>query len=252
MPRTPFVCGNWKMFTSSASGRELASAVARGVTDDRVRVAVCPPFPYLTAIRDIVKSSRVGLGAQNLYPAKEGAFTGEVSPEMLIDVGCEVVIVGHSERRHGLGESDEFVKRKARAGLDAGLTVILCVGETLDERQGDRTEAVLDRQLTAGLKDVPASALDRLVIAYEPVWAIGTGHNATPQQAQDAHAFLRRRFGELTTAAAAERLVIQYGGSAKPENAASLLAQPDVDGALVGGASLKADLFLAIIGLAGA
>jgi triosephosphate isomerase len=247
MPRTPFVCGNWKMFTTAASGRDLAAAVADGVSDDRVRVAVCPPFPYLTAVGEVLKGSRVGLGAQNLYPANEGAFTGEVSPAMLVDAGCRVVIVGHSERRHGLGESDEFINRKALAGLDAGLTVILCVGETLAERQGNRIEAILDRQLTAGVKDIPAAAIDRLVVAYEPVWAIGTGQNATPQQAQDAHAFLRRRFAELTSTAEADRLVIQYGGSAKPENVVELLAQPDVDGALVGGASLKPEMFLAII-----
>jgi triosephosphate isomerase len=247
MARTPFVCGNWKMFTTAATARELAAAVAHGVTDDRVRVAVCPPFPYLSAVAEAVKGSRVGLGAQNLYPAKEGAFTGEVSPAMLVDAGCHIVIVGHSERRHVLGESDDFINRKVLAGLDAGLTVILGVGETLEERQRNRTEAILDRQLTAGVADLPATALDRLVIAYEPVWAIGTGHNATPQQAQDAHAFLRRRYGELTAASAAERLVIQYGGSVKPENAAELMAQSDVDGALVGGASLKPDLFLAIV-----
>jgi triosephosphate isomerase len=247
MARTPFVCGNWKMFTTAASSRELAQAVSLGVTDDRVRVAVCPPFPYLKALGEVLKGSRVTLGAQNLYPANEGAFTGEVSPAMLVDAGCRVVIVGHSERRHGLGESDEFINRKVLAGLAAGLTVILCVGETLGERQSHHTDSVLDRQLTAGVKDVPETALDRLVVAYEPVWAIGTGHNATPQQAQDAHAFLRRRFGQLTSTAAADRLIIQYGGSVKPENAAELLAQPDVDGALVGGASLKSEMFLAIV-----
>jgi triosephosphate isomerase len=252
MSRTKFVCGNWKMFTTAATGRNLAAAISRGVADDRVRVAVCPPFPYLTVVGEVLKGSRVGLGAQNLYPANEGAFTGEVSPAMLVDVGCRYVIVGHSERRHVLGESDEFINRKVRAGLEAGLEVILCVGETLAERQTDRTEAVLDRQLIAGLKDVPAEALDRLVVAYEPVWAIGTGHVATPQQAQEAHAFIRGRFAQLTSQEWAERLVIQYGGSAKPENVSELFAQPDVDGALVGGASLKADLFLAIIRFAGA
>jgi triosephosphate isomerase len=246
MPRTPFVCGNWKMFTAAASARELAAAIVQGVTDDQVRVAVCPPFPYLMTVDEVVKGSRVGLGAQNLYPAKEGAFTGEVSPAMLKDAGCKYVIVGHSERRHVLGEPDEFINRKVQAGLDAGLDVILCVGETLVERQSEQTHSVLDQQLTAGLKGI-APAGDRLIIAYEPVWAIGTGHNATPKQAQDAHAFLRRRFGELYDARAANELIIQYGGSAKPENAAELLAQPDVDGALVGGASLKSDLFLAII-----
>ncbi len=250
MPRTKFIAGNWKMFTTAQSGRELATAIARGVEDDRVRVAVCPPFPYLAQVGEVLRGSRVALGAQNLYPAKEGAFTGEVSPAMLVDVGCRYVIVGHSERRHILGESDDFINRKVHAALDAGLSVILCVGETEPEREANQTEAVLERQLTSGLKGVPADRIDRVVIAYEPVWAIGTGKNATPQQAQDAHAFLRRRFGQLYDAAAAERLTIQYGGSAKPDNVASLLAQPDVDGGLVGGASLKADLFLAIIRLA--
>jgi triosephosphate isomerase len=252
VPRTPFVCGNWKMFTTAQSGRELAAAVAKGVGDDRVQVAVCPPFPYLTTIAEAVRGSRVALGAQNLYPAQEGAFTGEVSPAMLVDVGCRYVILGHSERRHVLGEADAFINRKVHAALETGLTVILCVGETLEERESDRTETILDRHLTEGLRGVSAQQAGRVVIAYEPVWAIGTGRNATPEQAQAAHVFLRRRFGELYDAAAAERLVIQYGGSAKPENAAALLSQPDVDGALVGGASLKVDLFLAIIGLAGA
>src|SRR5262245_24150558 len=212
MPRTPLVCGNWKMFTSTRTGRELAEAVARGVTDDRVQVAVCPPYPYLALIAEVLHSSRVALGAQNLYPAKEGAFTGEVSPAMLVDVGCRYVIVGHSERRHVLGESDEFINRKVHAALDCGLSVILCVGESLNERQTNQTEAVLERQLTLGLKDVAADRLHDLVIAYEPCWAIGTGHNATPQQAQVAHAFLRQRFGQLYGPAAAEGLIIQYGG----------------------------------------
>jgi triosephosphate isomerase len=252
MPRVPFVCGNWKMFTTAESGRALATAIAAGLTDDRVRVAVCPPFPYLTTIREALAGSRVGLGAQDLYPAAEGAFTGEVSPSMLVDSGCQLVIVGHSERRQVLGESDEFINRKVRTGLDAGLTVILCVGETLSERQDDRTHAILDRHLVDGLKDCAAVSPERLVIAYEPVWAIGTGQNASPQQAQDAHAFIRTRFGRLYGPEAAAALVIQYGGSVKPENAADLMSQPDVDGALVGGASLKAESFLAIVRAAGA
>jgi triosephosphate isomerase len=238
------------MHTSAATGRELAAAIARGVTTDTVRVAVCPPFSYLAQIREILRGSRIALGAQNLYPAKEGAFTGEVSPAMLVDVGCQLVILGHSERRHVLGETDEFINRKVHAALDAGLSVILCVGETLAERQADHTEAILDRHLTEGLKGVSADRLDRVVIAYEPVWAIGTGVNATPDQAQQAHAFLRRRFAQLYSDDAAQRLTIQYGGSAKPENVKELLGQPDVDGALVGGASLKPDLFLAIIRIA--
>jgi triosephosphate isomerase len=252
MARKPFVCGNWKMHTIAATARELAAAIARGVTDDRVTVAVCPPFPYLTTVAETLKGSRVGLGAQNVYPANEGAFTGEVCPGMLVDVGCRYVIVGHSERRHVLGESDEFINRKVHAGLDAGLTVILCVGESLGERQADCTESVLERQLSTGLKGVTSEALPRLVIAYEPCWAIGTGQNATPQQAESAHAFLRGRFAEFYGRSAADQLVIQYGGSAKPENVPELFSQPDVDGALVGGASLKADLFLAIVRIAAA
>jgi triosephosphate isomerase len=189
----------------------------------------------------------VGLGAQNVFPEKEGAFTGEVSPAMLRDVGCRYVIVGHSERRHKLGETDEFINRKVRAALAAGLQVILCVGETLEEREANRTEGVLNEQLTGGLAEVSAEALGGVVLAYEPVWAIGTGRNATPDQAEAAHAFLRRRVGELCGANAARGLLVQYGGSVKPDNVASLLRQPDVDGALVGGASLKADQFLAIV-----
>jgi triosephosphate isomerase len=250
MRRTPFVCGNWKMFTRTATARELAGAIAAGVKDDGVTVAVCPPFLYLSVVGDAIKGSRVALGAQNLFPADEGAFTGEVSPAMLVDVGCRYVIVGHSERRHVLGEGNEFIHRKVYAGLSAGLSVILCVGETLDERKADKTEKVLDRQLTEGLKGITAGALSRLVIAYEPVWAIGTGINATPHQAQTAHAFIRRGFAELFDKTAAASLVIQYGGSVKPENAAELMSQPDVDGALVGGASLKADSFLSVVNAA--
>jgi triosephosphate isomerase len=210
-------------------------------------VAVCPPFPYLAAVAEVLRGSAVGLGAQNLYPEKEGAFTGEVSPTMLVDVGCRYVIIGHSERRHKLGETDAFINRKVKAALAAGLTAILCVGETLAEREANRTQAVLDTQLTADLDGLTAGDLARVVIAYEPVWAIGTGRNATPDQAQAAHAFVRRRVGQLCGAVAAQGLVIQYGGSVKPDNAALLLSQPDVDGALVGGASLNADQFLAIV-----
>jgi triosephosphate isomerase len=194
----------------------------------------------------VVRGTAVELGAQNLYPEKEGAFTGEVSPAMLVDIGCRYVIVGHSERRHKLGETDPFINRKVHAGLTAGLNVILCVGETLQDREANQTEKILDGQVTQGLEGVSSEGLKRLVLAYEPVWAIGTGRNATPDQAQATHAFLRRRVGELCGADAAAGMVIQYGGSVKPENVAQLLKQPDVDGALVGGASLQADQFLAI------
>ncbi len=245
--RKKFVAGNWKMFTDAAAARQLASAVAHGLGNEmRVSIAVCPPFPYLSAVAEILKGGVVALGAQNCYHEKEGAFTGEVSPAMLVDVGCRYVILGHSERRQKLGESDAFINRKVHAALAAGLEVILCLGETLEERQSQRTETVLETQLNGSLAGLEAAALRHVVLAYEPVWAIGTGQNATPQQAQDAHAFLRgkirARFGEETASA----LPIQYGGSVKPDNAAILFAQPDVDGGLIGGASLNADSFLAI------
>jgi triosephosphate isomerase len=249
--RKKFVAGNWKMFTTAATARALAAAVVQGLgAEDRVAVAVCPPFLYLSLVGDVLRGSPVALGAQNVYPENEGTFTGEVSPPMLVDVGCRYVIVGHSERRHKLGESDEFISRKVKAALAAGLRVILCVGETLAERQADQTEVVLDRQLSgslAGGAAVPDGTLAQLVLAYEPVWAINTGHNATPEQAQQAHTFLRRRSAGMFGEEAAAALPIQYGGSVKPENVASLLHQPDVDGALVGGASLRADQFLAIV-----
>jgi triosephosphate isomerase len=246
--RKKFIAGNWKMYTTAATARELASAVARGVGGEtRVTVAVCPPFPYLIPVAEALRGSAVALGAQNVYPEKEGAFTGEVSPGMLLDAGCRYVVVGHSERRHVLHENDELINRKVQTALAAGLHVILCVGETLQEREGNRTEAVLETQLTGGLAGLGADQLAHLVIAYEPVWAIGTGKNATPEQAQEAHAFIRRRVGQMFGENAASALPIQYGGSVKPDNAATLLGQPDVDGALVGGASLKADSFLAIV-----
>jgi triosephosphate isomerase len=236
------------MYTNTATARELAGAVVKGlVGESRVTVVVCPPFPYLIPVAEVLRSSAVGLGAQNCYHEKEGAFTGEVSPAMLADVGCRYVILGHSERRHKLGESDAFINRKVHAALAARLHVILCLGETLAERQADRTEAVLDGQLNGSLAGLDAVSLEKVVLAYEPVWAIGTGHNATPAQAQDAHAFLRRRIAERFGQPAAQSLLIQYGGSVKPDNAAMLLQQPDVDGGLIGGASLDAGQFLAIV-----
>jgi triosephosphate isomerase len=254
--RQKFVVGNWKMHTTATEAMQLARAVVDGIgidgmgvkEDDRVFVMICPPFPYLALVGEILKGSRVLLGAQNLYPEKEGAFTGEVSPTMLLDLGCKFVILGHSERRHKLGESDAFINHKVRVALAAGLDVILCVGETLEQRKANQTEALLDRQLTCGLADVPADTLIRLSIAYEPVWAIGNlEHHATPQQAQDAHAVIRRRFGQMFGEKSAQALAIQYGGSVKPENAAALFCRDGVDGALVGGASLIADQFLAIV-----
>jgi triosephosphate isomerase len=208
---------------------------------------VCPPFPYLQLVAGVISGTRVWLGAQNLYPQAEGAFTGEVSPTMLRDVGCRYVIVGHSERRHKLGESNALIQQKALAGIEAGLGVILCLGETLAERENNQTESVLRTQLREGLGGLAQNRSSQLIIAYEPVWAIGTGRNATPNQAQEAHAFIRKQIADLWGEEAAHAVPIQYGGSVKPGNAASLLGQPDVDGALVGGASLDAAQFLAIV-----
>jgi triosephosphate isomerase len=251
MPRKKFVAGNWKMYTTRAQAVDLAAAVAGGVTSDAVTVAVFPPFPWLLPVADVLKGSRVALGAQDCSHEKEGAFTGQVSPVMLLDAGCKYVIIGHSERRHGLNETDELLNKKAKAALAAGLEVIFCIGELLAEREGNRTESVLHRQISAGLAGIPTDQMSRLVIAYEPVWAIGTGKVATEQQAQDAHAFVRETVAGQFGQGVADALVIQYGGSVKPENAAGLMAQPDVDGALVGGASLKAGSFLAIVKAAG-
>jgi triosephosphate isomerase len=247
--RKKFIIGNWKMHTTAAEAGRLAKAIVDRVgTEERVAIALCPPFPYLALVGEILKGSRVALGAQNLYPEKEGAFTGEVSPTMLLDVGCKYVILGHSERRHKLGETDAFINQKVRVAFAAGLNVILCVGETLEQRDAGQTEAVLDRQVSKGLAGLSADILTRLIIAYEPVWAIGkTGKHATPRQAQEAHSVIRRRFGQMFGEKSAQSLVIQYGGSVKPDNAVALLGQPGVDGALIGGASLKADQFLAII-----
>ena len=242
------IVGNWKMHTTSSDAGQLAREIVNGLRNQEgVSVILCPPFPYLALVGDILKGSRIALGAQNMYPEKEGAFTGEVSPTMLLDLGCKFVILGHSERRHKLGESDAFINQKVKVALAAGLDVILCVGETLEQRKANQTEALLDRQLGLGLANVQSDTLRRVSIAYEPVWAIGNAeHHATPQQAQDAHAVLRARFGQIFGKAAADAVSIQYGGSVVPDDAAALLSRPGVDGALIGGASLIANEFLAI------
>jgi triosephosphate isomerase len=247
--RPKFIAGNWKMHTTSLVARELARRVVDGLGDEPgVRVAICPPFPYLAVVAETLRGSRVALGAQNLYPEKEGAFTGEVSPTMLLDVGCRNVILGHSERRQKLGETDRFINQKVKIALEVGLDVILCVGETLEQRHANQTEAILSRQLTQGLANLEADSLSHLSVAYEPIWAIGhSGHHATPQQAHDSHAQLRDHFGQLFGQESARALCILYGGSVNPDDASSLLIQPGVDGALVGGASLDAEQFLAIV-----
>jgi triosephosphate isomerase len=245
--RTPILAANWKMHKTIAEAVAFAKAfvpLVKGVST--AEIVLAPPFQALAAVAREIAGSNVKLAAQNVHPEKQGAFTGEVSPGMLADVGCAYAIVGHSERRALFGESSAFVARKAAALLANGLLPIVCVGETLEEREAGRTFAVLEAQLDGSLAEIPADRAAEVVLAYEPVWAIGTGKTATPAIAQDAHAMIRgwlgKRFG-----AAAERMRIQYGGSVKPDNTAELMAQPDIDGALVGGASLEADSFSRIV-----
>ncbi|HEX6885676.1 MAG TPA: triose-phosphate isomerase [Planctomycetota bacterium] len=246
--RQAYVAGNWKMNLERRSALALCAALraARG-TARAPRVAVAPPFVYLAEVAQALAGSTIRVGAQDVCERVSGAFTGEVSAAMLKDVGVHFAIVGHSERRHVYGEGDALANQKVLRTLEAGLEVILCVGETLEEREAKATETVVARQLTQGLKGVARADLGRVTVAYEPVWAIGTGRNATPEQASQVHQYLRGVFSGLYDEAAAEALLIQYGGSVSPANAAVLLAAPDVDGALVGGASLKSETFLPII-----
>ena len=247
------IAGNWKMNGTAQSAAALADEVSAAVPqDDRgVEVLICPPYPYLLTVRDRVKASRVRLGAQDVYFEPPGAFTGEVAVEMLKDCGCEYVIIGHSERRHVLGETDQVLSRKVTAALAGGLKVVFCVGELLHERESGQTEAVLNSQMEGGLRDVSGEALAGMVIAYEPVWAIGTGVTALPHQAESAHGHLRNWLSVRYHQVLSDQIRILYGGSVKPDNAETLLGQPNVDGALVGGASLKASTFVPIIQAAG-
>jgi triosephosphate isomerase len=246
--RRQFIAGNWKMNLDRAGAVALAEAVAQAAAKiEGVDLAVCPPSCYLEAVGRAISASKVALGAQNMYHEKNGAFTGELSASMLCDLGCKFVILGHSERRHILGENDAAINKKVHAALAAGLIPIVCVGELLTEREAGKTLAVIRSQFEGSLAGVSAEQLTRVVIAYEPVWAIGTGRVATPQQAEEVHLVLRKIMAERYNSEVAENVRIQYGGSVKPDNAADLLGQPDIDGALVGGASLKADQFLGII-----
>ena len=252
MARRKLVAGNWKMNTTLAEAKALAAGIAKGVgTSTAVDVAVCPPYPWLLPVAEAIKGSAVALGAQDASAEKKGAFTGEVSPAMLVECGCKYAIVGHSERRHVVGESDSSINQKVHTALEEGLHVILCIGETLAERDRQLGERVFQRQVYAATSGLTDEQFRRLVIAYEPVWAIGTGHTATPDQAQAAHQFVRTKLASLHGDKIAGALPILYGGSVTAENAAGLVSQPDVDGALVGGASLKADSFLGIVKAAG-
>ena len=252
--RQPIVAGNWKMNGTLAAARELAAAVHEQANHatSKADVGVCTPSLHLHAVLSTLcdAGSNVLAGAQNAYFEPSGAFTGEVSPQMLTDLGAQLCIIGHSERRHILGESDQLINNKTRAVLDAGLTCILCIGELLEEREQGKTDAVNERQLREGLKDVPASHTPNLVIAYEPVWAIGTGKTATPEDAQAAHLAARNVLADIFDQSTADSIRIQYGGSMKPNNAKELLAQPDIDGGLIGGASLKPQDFAEIVNAA--
>ena len=244
--RRKLIVGNWKMNGTVKETRKLLFqlAVEWGKQCEGVDVAVCPPFTALSVAKQELNGSHIALGAQNCYCENKGAFTGEVSPVMLADLGCTFVILGHSERRTIFGETDDLVARKARGAIDAGLLPILCIGETEQERGDNKTEEVLSRQITGSLSSVTVA--DKFVVAYEPVWAIGTGKTATPEQAEAAHFFIRaelkKKFGEM-----ADDILILYGGSMKPSNAKELFACPNIDGGLIGGASLIADDFIAII-----
>ncbi len=247
MARQKFVCGNWKLNKTVAEATALVKELAAGLAGDaRVQVAVAPVFTALPAVAQALAGTPIQLAAQDVHWEAQGAFTGEVSAPLLADVGVKHVIVGHSERRQLFGETDESVRKKVGAVLAAGLRPIVCVGETLAEREAGRTLDVVGRQVRGGLAGLPADTLAAITLAYEPVWAIGTGKTATTAQAQEVHAAIRAILRELG-GAAADSIRIQYGGSVKPENAAELMAQADVDGALVGGASLKAKDFLAIV-----
>lgn len=246
--RTPLVAGNWKMNLLIDDAVKTAGELKSLVADvSTVEIVVCPVFTALRAVSDALKGANVAVGGQNCYLKESGAFTGEISPQMLADAGCTWTIIGHSERRQYFGETDSLLNDKLRFAVASGLEVMFCIGETLEERESGRMNDVLVRQITEGLQGLTEADFTRIAVAYEPVWAIGTGVTASPEQAEEAHAFVRELVRDQFGATVADGLRIQYGGSVKPDNAAELMAKPNVDGALVGGAALKADSFAAIV-----
>ncbi len=247
--RTKVVAGNWKMNNDLNGSIILISEIKKGLTEKNFDVVsiLCPPFTSLETANTLLKESGIKLGAQNMYFEESGAFTGEISPAMIKSVGCEFVILGHSERRTIFGETNQTINKKIKAAVKHEIKPIFCIGETLDERESGVTFKVIETQVKEGLSGLSEVELANLIIAYEPVWAIGTGKNATPAQAQEVHKFIRDLISKLYSPAFAEKLVIQYGGSVKPDNSKELMSQPDIDGALVGGACLKADPFIKII-----
>jgi triosephosphate isomerase len=246
--RSIIMAGNWKMYKSVGESVALVRALKEAVADVADReIVVCPPFTALHPVSEALKGSNIKVGAQNLYPAEEGAYTGEISPKMLLDVGCQYVILGHSERRQYFQESDQFINEKLKVALERGIKPILCVGETVEQREEGRQKSLVSMQVERDLQGIPAEAMKDLAIAYEPIWAIGTGHTATPQQADEMHAAIRAVLGDLYGGEVAEGASILYGGSVKPENVDDLMVQPEVDGALVGGASLDPGSFARIV-----
>jgi len=246
--RKKVIAGNWKMNKDLHQSQNLVSEIINGLGKDiKAEVIVCPPFTSLSEVSSLLKGTQIKLGAQNMYYEESGAYTGEVSADMLKSVGCDYVILGHSERRVIFNEPDELINKKIKAALEKGLKPIFCIGELLEQRENGETMQVVSRQVEKGLEGVSAEQMKNLIIAYEPVWAIGTGKTATPQQAQEVHSFIRELVAKKFNASVSENLIIQYGGSVKPDNANQLLSQKDIDGALVGGACLKADSFLGII-----
>ncbi|HID39354.1 MAG TPA: triose-phosphate isomerase [Calditrichaeota bacterium] len=247
MSRKIIIAGNWKMYKTNAEARQLATQIKMKATDiRRAGIILCPSFTALPAVAEAVKDTSIGLGAQNMYWEKEGAFTGEISAGMVKSAGASYVIIGHSERRQYFGETDETVNKKIKAALDNGLNPIVCVGESLQQREDNITREVVTKQIKGALAGLKAQEMQHIIIAYEPIWAIGTGKTATPEQAEEVHRQIRKILSEMFGDEVAAGVIIQYGGSVKPENAEELLSQPDIDGALVGGASLKADSFAAI------
>jgi triosephosphate isomerase len=243
--RRPFIAGNWKMHKTIAESVDFSQKLcnrARQFTDDR-DILIAPPFTALSSVAKIIEGTGIHLAAQNLNESPQGAFTGEISGGMAADAGCDYVLIGHSERRHIYGETDELLARKVEAAWESGLNVIFCIGETLDEREKGKTFSVVEKQIKEGLKTFKEDDIERLVIAYEPVWAIGTGKTATPEQAEEVHALIRDLQKKLHGAVAADSLIILYGGSVKPDNMAELMARENVDGALIGGASLDVESF---------
>jgi triosephosphate isomerase len=245
--RTAIIFGNWKMNQRIDEARELARSIVLEVSTDRIEIGVAPPFTALRAVSEVLEGSGVHLAAQNLHWEMKGAYTGEISPEFVVDSGCDYAIIGHSERRQQFGETNDTINRKLKSSFSVGLNVILCVGETLEERESGATEDVVGSQVRECLDGLTESQLSGLVIAYEPIWAIGTGKTASPPQAQQVHQFIRSITGDLYGLKTSDALRIQYGGSVKPENALSLMKEADIDGFLVGGASLSSDSFVQIV-----